>query len=670
VDDPAGTQTPDAGPEPKPPADLITSDAPGDDPQRRTEVVRSEVVTVFDVDTPEHYRVGAVAETKSFAVPGQPGDSAAPFSMGALRAMGGGELLSHARTYFMDDAVAGPFGGADTGTPRGVGKTGIVHSDHAAVFSLAQFDAAFEGDALAKARLQSSPYLEDAGLYWAPSGTSEQDPDRFFLATRSVDVFGNAASVEYDDDAYFAVAATDALGNTVRTDFDPRTLAATRVVDANGVQAHVRFDALGRVTKTWTVGVDGEGTSEDEPATRVEYDLEARPISVTVHTRHEQVMLRKHKRLPEPKTSSHEHTTITYYSGSGGVLQTRTKIEGSRYRAGGQQHIGNKGHGVRTFDPSEGGPGYAVVTGNPVKTVRHDDLGRPVRVEYRDGSVERTAFDAWGQVSFDRNDTAQDEGYEGDLDAREKVDLALHAGTGTSVRYDVLGRAYASFVELRDDTQRQMLSARTHFDAAGNAFETIDAAGRVAEKRRFGLGGLQLSARSVDGGVSASLPNVDGSVLYARRGPVGEGYGTYSRRRRDDGGREAPGVGRRGARGRPRRGRQCLDVSQGAIAAGLRRRRHAGVSRLRPPGGGRASGASLACGPDGPARLDGAGGLPLGGRARRRGGRAARDTATLRVERAVRRKRAARAVAEPTRRADLSRVHRGGAAAAGLSNGA
>ncbi|MFN3186786.1 MAG: RHS repeat-associated core domain-containing protein, partial [Nannocystaceae bacterium] len=61
-----------------------------------------------------------------------------------------------------------------------------------------------------------------------------------------------------------------------------------------------------------------------------------------------------------------------------------------------------------------------------------------------------------------------------------------------------------------------------------NAFETIDAGGRVAEKRRFGLGGLQLSARSVDGGVSASLPNVDGSVLYARRGPLGEGYGTYS----------------------------------------------------------------------------------------------------------------------------------------------
>ncbi|MCR9161815.1 MAG: FG-GAP-like repeat-containing protein, partial [bacterium] len=327
VDDPSGTTPPDAGPEDPPPADLISSDAPGDDPQRRTEVVRTEVVTVFDVDTPEHYRVGAVAETKSFAVPGQSGDSTAPFSMAALRAMGGGELLSHARTYFMDDDVAGPFGGAASGTPGGIGKTGIVHSSHAAVFSQAQFDAAFGDDALAKARLESSPYVKNAGLYWAPSGTSEHDPDRFFLATRSVDAFGNAASVEYDDDAYFAVAATDALGNTVRSDFDPRTLAATRVVDANGVEANVRFDALGRVTKTWTVGVDGEGTSESEPATRIEYDLDARPVSVTVHARHEHVTLRKHKRLPEPKTSSHEHTTITYYSGSGGVLQTRTKIE-------------------------------------------------------------------------------------------------------------------------------------------------------------------------------------------------------------------------------------------------------------------------------------------------------------------------------------------------------
>ena len=53
VDDPSGTSKPDAGPEVPPDSDLATSDAPTDDPQLRTEVVRSEVVTVFDEDKPE-----------------------------------------------------------------------------------------------------------------------------------------------------------------------------------------------------------------------------------------------------------------------------------------------------------------------------------------------------------------------------------------------------------------------------------------------------------------------------------------------------------------------------------------------------------------------------------------------------------------------------------------
>ncbi|HHH28072.1 MAG TPA: RHS repeat-associated core domain-containing protein [Polyangiaceae bacterium] len=528
VADPAGTSKPDAGPEAPPDPDLTTSDAPTDDPQLRTEVVRSEVVTVFDEDKPDHYRVGAIAETRSFAVTGQSGDSAAPFSIGALRGMGGGELLSHERTYFFDDDVAQPFGGSASGAPSGIGRTGIVHSSHRAVFSDTQWNAVFGADALAKEQRDASPYVKDAGLFWAPSGRAEHDPSKFFLSERSLDAFGNASRVTYDDDAYFAVEATDALGNTVRSEFDPRTLGATRVVSANGVESNVRFDALGRVTKTWSFGVEGEGSAEDAPATRIEYDLDARPISVTVHTRHEHFKLRKHKRLPEPKASAHEHTSITYYSGSGAALQTRTKIEGARFRVGGHRVVNNKGKVVTSFEPSEGGPGYAVVSGDRVKRIRYDDLGRPVRVEYRDGTAERTEFDAWGQVVFDRNDTAVEEGFEGELDGREQADLELHAGTGSHARLDVLGRTHAVFAELRDQTQHRMVVTRTHFDGAGNAVETIDAEGRVAEKRRFGLGGLQLQARSVDGGVTASVPNVDGSVLYARRGQVGSGHGMFS----------------------------------------------------------------------------------------------------------------------------------------------
>ncbi len=520
----------DAGPEEPPDPDLTTSEASTDDPQLRTEIVRSEVVTVFDVDEVDHYRFGAVAQTRSFAVAGQSGDSSAPFSIEALRGMGGGELLSHGRTYFFDDAVSGPFGGEASGTPAGIGRTGLVHSSHAAAFSEAQLEADFGGDAQAKTLLDESPYVRDAGLYWAPSGTTEHDPGRFFVGVRSFDAFGNEASATYDEDVYFVTSSTNAAGNTVTSEFDPRTLAATRVVDENGVETHARFDALGRLTKTWTFGLEGEGSSEKNPAAQYEYDLEARPIKVTVHSRHEHAKLRKTPRLDAITPSSHVHTSVTYYSGSGAVLQTRVKCEGALFRAGGQSRVGNKGQTLEGFDPTHGGAGYAFDTsGDPVKKVHYDDLGRPIRVVYRDGTQTRTELDAWGQVVFDRNDTAAEVEYEGELDAREKADLALHANTGSHVRLDVLGRPYATFAELKDDRQHRMVVTRTHFDAAGNAIETIDAAGRVAEKRRFGLGGLQISARSVDGGVQASLPNVDGSVLYARRGRVGAGHGVFSR---------------------------------------------------------------------------------------------------------------------------------------------
>ena len=167
-------------------------------------MVRTEAVTVFNIDAPDHHRVGVVAETKSFAVSGQAGDSTAPFSIGALQGMSGGTLLGHSRTHFYDDTVTVAFGHdgetfAPQGSPKGIGVTGLVHSSQSVAFTQAQFSAVFGSDPKADERLQTTQYLRDEGALWVPSGTATHDPARFFLATASRDPFGNVSTVTYDD---------------------------------------------------------------------------------------------------------------------------------------------------------------------------------------------------------------------------------------------------------------------------------------------------------------------------------------------------------------------------------------------------------------------------------------------------------------------------------------
>ena len=190
--------------------------------------------------------------------------------------------------------------------------------------------------------------------------------------------------------------------------------------------------------------------------------------------------------------------------------------------------VNNKGLPVRAFEPSFGAQAFSHDTGPQVRTIRYDELGRAIRTEYPDGTVERAEFDQWGSVVFDRNDTASEVDFKGGSDASELKALARHADTPVRTRLDVLGRTVAVFEELKDDDTHDFLVTRTHYDEAGNAFEVTDARGNVAEKRRFGVGGMVLESRSVDAGVQASFADIDGAMAYARRGEVGQGHGFFS----------------------------------------------------------------------------------------------------------------------------------------------
>jgi len=508
-------------PEPDPPKGAADSTAPSDDPQLRTEVIRTEAVTILERND-DAYFVGVIAETKRFAVGGQAGDSTAPFSIGALAGMSGGTLVEHSRTHFYDDTVRaaighGPSDATPTGAPQGLGRTGLIHSSQSVAFTEAQWSAVFGSDQKARDQLDGTRYLLDEGAYWVPSGTSTHDPGRFFLATASHDPFGNTTTFTYGPDHLFVTEAKDARGNVVKTAYDPRTLSPSEVTDANGVRHVTEYDALGRVTKTFSVGHDKDGTTADTPATEHSYNFESVPISRTTTLRHDNASI----------GTSKSTTIITYFSGTGAALQSRVKA-GGKFRVPGRTQVNNKGLPVKTFEPSFGEQGFSHDAGARVSTIRYDELGRAIRTEYRDGTLERVQFDQWGSIAFDRNDTAVEAGFEGELSAGELAALAHHADTPTRTRLDVLGRPVAVFAELKDEETHDILVTRTHYDEAGRAFEVTDARGNVAEKRRFGLSGVVLESRSVDGGVQASFSDIDGTLAYARRGEIGEGHGFFS----------------------------------------------------------------------------------------------------------------------------------------------
>ncbi len=508
-------------PEDDPPHGAADSQAANDDPQLRTEVVRTEAVTVLERDD-EAYFVGVVAETKRFAVAGQAGDSTAPFSIGALRGIGGGTLIKHSRTHFYTDDVTAPFGyAAETppaGAPKGIGRTGIVHSTQSVAFTESEWADVFGPDGLARERLDETKYVLDGGAYWVPSPTATHDPARFYVSTATHDPFGNTATFVYDDDHLFVTESTDARENVTKTVFDPRTLAPSEVTDPNGVRHVTEYDALGRVTKSFSVGHDGDGTTAASPAVEHTYNLEKVPIARTTTIRHDNAK----------GGSSKATSVITYFSGTGAALQSRVKA-GTKYRVPARTQVNNKGLPVKTFEPSFGASAFSHDAGAQASTIRYDELGRAVRTEYRDGTVERAEFDQWGSTTYDRNDTAVEEGFKGALDAAEQAALTLHADTPTRTRLDTLGRPVAVFSELKDDEVHDLLVTRTHYDEAGNAFQVTDARGNVAEKRRFGMSGMVLESRSVDGGVQASFPDIDGSMAYARRGEFGQGHGFYSK---------------------------------------------------------------------------------------------------------------------------------------------
>jgi hypothetical protein len=113
--------------------------------------------------------------------------------------------------------------------------------------------------------------LDSDGNWWIPSGRSFYHSDattpefelaharkHFFVALRSVDPFGNASTVSYDDYDLLPTRMVDAAENMVSCYYDYRDLQPCLVVNPNGNRGQCAFDELGRVVATAVMGKEDE----------------------------------------------------------------------------------------------------------------------------------------------------------------------------------------------------------------------------------------------------------------------------------------------------------------------------------------------------------------------------------------------------------------------------
>lgn len=476
--------------------------------------------------------------------------------------------LSGARTLYMDARLSA--------LPRGsVDPLGLVFQSYTLRASRSLLSAVFspklaasELTAVVASLLSSADDggalvdLDGDGNLWQPSArllysdpSAALDPGAarasFLLPQGSTDPWGNTTTVSYDaSHQMFVTATTDAVGNTARAQLNYRLCQPWLMTDPNLNRTGVRFDALGRVVATAVMGkaVSGPGgsaadegdhldlssaepSSDDDPTTRLTFDLAALPASVTTHAR---------VRHQDPTTPW--LTTVVYSDGLGRVALTKAEAEPSpgaapytpdgpitRWVGTGKVVYDNKGNPVKAYEPFfDSDPSYtsesALVAQGVTSITRYDPLGRAYRVDHPNGTFRTVTFGPWQSAAFDENDTVTQSawyvarttgplsGVAAEGDAASKA--AAHDQTPTVTDFDVLGRAYRTTSSNGAAAADQYVTTLT-LDLQGRVLITNDALGRDVLHQSYDMTGAQLHHSSVDAGERWLLTDAAGGLVQA-----------------------------------------------------------------------------------------------------------------------------------------------------------
>ena len=427
--------------------------------------------------------------------------------------------------------------------------------------------------------------------------------DRYdLLVQETTDAAGNQATAgerpQNQDGTYGRQAGgpLDAYGN------DYRVLAPVRVMDPNGNRVIVQFDALGRVAGTAVRGKPGAATGDmwgtdrwgsfnpdplgddeidaflfpatGEPVTvsdpvsvigtigsrffydpfayqRTASDAQPRPAAAVT-------LVRENHYYPTETTNSPVRVTYACFDGFGREIQRKVEAEPDpntptvkRWVGSGWTIFNNKGKPVRQYEPFFSATfafEFAMAVGvSPI--LFYDPLDRVVGTLHPDHSWEKVVFDAWEQVTWDRNDTVGIGDPAADADIGEfiarlpEADYAptwharfsdesatdaqkdaaakalAHADTPTTVRFDVLGRPFLTVQHNGFDEATPpapiLYEARVALDIEGNELSVTDALSRVVMTYAYERRKTRARQDSVDAGARWTLPDVAGNPIRA-----------------------------------------------------------------------------------------------------------------------------------------------------------
>ena len=439
------------------------------------------------------------------------------------------------------------------------------------------------------AALAEGGYVQLAGAdgWWVPESRTFYSPGatdnaatelaeavaHFFQPRRYVDAFGNRALVRYDGSDLLVVETRDALDNVVAVTNDYRVLKPALVTDPNGNRRAAAFDALGMVTGTALMGMTGQtvgdsltgfaaNTTDSEltaffadpmvnalallgkATTRLVHDVRAFARYGTSPAVTATLSRVTHAADPGGATSEVE-CVMSYSDGFGQEIQQKRWAEGDRWLTSGWVVQNNKGKPVRQYEPFfDASPAFTFGAATGVSPILcYDPLERVVAVVQPHHAWQKTVVGAWGQETWDDNDTvgtpnpvtdpdvggylarlpsatytptwyaARSGGALGPAEKEAADKAAAHAGTSSLSVVDPAGRPFLAVAHNRVAGVDTFESTRTGLDVQGNERALVDAEARLVMVTDVDLLGRRIAARSMDAGDRVWLFDVAGEPI-------------------------------------------------------------------------------------------------------------------------------------------------------------
>ncbi|SNT49761.1 RHS repeat-associated core domain-containing protein [Asanoa hainanensis] len=487
-----------------------------------------------DRDEPDAHRIRVAYETRAYELHDHTNPATGYLTADAIRtaldeatdidyaATPGGatvrRLLTRSQNVFLTDDLAGP---AALGV---LPKLALGHESYQLALT-AKLVTDVYGAQVTDSDLTAAGYVHRGDDdWWVPSGHAVYDTDaqdHFYQPRGFRDARGAETSVERLHDL-LVTTTTDPLQTVNTAEYDLRLLAPDLATDGNGNRVAIEYDELGIAVATAALGKTGLDSLAD-PTIRIEYDL------FRWQTTGEPNVVRTYQRERHGAANTGWQERHTHLDGAGTPLMVKTPAPPGpggepRWIGSGRTVLNNKGAVVRQFEP------YFATTADYDSTAvgvsartTYDPIGRVVRIDLPDGTIERQEHGAWRSARFDGNDTVLDSTWYAErgspdpagpepTDPQERAAwlAAAHAGTPATTHTDPLGRVVLA---VEDAGAEGLRYGRIELDLSGRFRSRYDARDRLVDSATTDLLGATLWSESAERGARWALHDVLGNPV-------------------------------------------------------------------------------------------------------------------------------------------------------------